>query len=165
MQFGTIAVEQKRAERRLRLILKKVANRAFRGLPRGPWQVDVRMVGAALMKRLNTEYRNKDYATDILSFPAPLPFQEKGFLGELIVCLPTLKTQAQQYRHHPAIELDILLIHGFLHLLGMDHERGAQEAKRMARWESRILEDLRPSRKASHPSSHLGLIDRADSGI
>jgi rRNA maturation RNase YbeY len=104
------------------------------------------------MRRLNLKYRRKSYATDVLSFPAPKPFTSQGWLGELIVCAPVLERQAQELEHSPDRELDVLLTHGLLHLLGFDHERGAADARRMARFERRLLSGTRAGR---------GLIERS----
>ena len=142
-----------RAELMLAGVLRKAAS--LPGLKRrlkarGPWHAEVRLVGSAAMKRLNGEYRAKHYATDVLSFTAPEVFRSQGRLGELVICLPTLARQARERGHEPETELKILLVHGVLHLLGMDHELGAKQAAEMARWEGRLL-----------PKSLRGLIGRA----
>jgi len=124
---------------------------------RGPrnldWQAGVRVVSSAEIQKLNARYRQKDYATDVLSFGAPEPFWSSGYLGELVIALPVLKKQAREYKHSPQAELAILLAHGLLHLLGMDHEKGARHAKDQAEWEARLLAfgDVAPDR---------GLIER-----
>jgi rRNA maturation RNase YbeY len=103
------------------------------------WSVDVRLVGAPAMKKLNHRYRQNNQVTDILSFDAPAIFRKQGVLGELVICLPQAKKQAKEFRHSPERELDILLTHGLLHLLGFDHEKGPKQAKAMARWEAKLL--------------------------
>lgn len=85
------------------------------------------------MTRLNGRLRGKSYATDILSFEAPGPVRETGWLGELVICRPTLMRQAREHGHSPATELEILVIHGLLHLLGFDHEGQGPKAQRAAR--------------------------------
>lgn len=72
------------------------------------------------LRRLNRDFRKKDQATDVLSFPAADP---NGFLGEIAISFPRAKRQATEYGHSVAQELQILMLHGVLHLLGMDHER------------------------------------------
>jgi probable rRNA maturation factor len=104
-----------------------------------PWNASVQMVGGPAMRRLNLQYRKKNYQTDVLSFEAPLVFRKVGQLGELVICLPVLKRQAAEQGHSPESELDILLIHGLLHLLGFDHERGPKDAASMSRWERKLL--------------------------
>jgi probable rRNA maturation factor len=112
------------------------------------------------MIRLNTAYRGKAYATDVLSFPTLNPFRSQGLLGELIICLPVLKAQARNLNHSREEELDVLLIHGLLHLLGLDHEKSLKQATLMAGWEAKILRTLSPSLH----KKRLGLIHRANSG-
>ncbi len=79
-------------------------------------------------------------------------------LGELVICLPTLKAQAKAEGHAPEVELNVLLAHGLLHLLGLDHERGAREAATQRRWENRLLE-------AAFGKKFAGLIERNNSSI
>lgn len=139
---------QTMAERRLKAILK-----AAQALPKlkkmgpktpRPWTVELNLVGAAAMTRLNGQYRGKHYATDVLSFPAPPVFNLQGLLGELVICHPTLKRQAKERGHSDRVELEVLLVHGVLHLLGMDHELGEKQAAEMARWEKKLLSGSSP---------------------
>lgn len=114
------------------------------------WQAEVRIVGTAMMKNLNWKYRHKRKATDVLSFPTPSVFRDQGHLGDLVICLPTLKSQARELGHSSDRELSVLLVHGILHLLGLDHETSPREARQMARFEALLL-----------PAGRLhGLIDR-----
>ena len=133
-----------KAERQLRLILR--AARTHETLAKkgafgsaASWSASVRLVGTAAMARLNGQFRGKPYATDVLSFGVPEIFHREGHLGELVICLPTLARQARERGHDPQKELRILLVHGVLHLLGLDHERGPRHAAQMARWENRLL--------------------------
>jgi probable rRNA maturation factor len=130
--------------------------------------VDLHLAGTAKMARLNTQYRGQKRPTDVLSFSAPPIFQQQGHLGELVICLPVLKSQARSFGHPATTELEILLIHGILHLLGFDHEKSAEEARVMAQWESRILaESLRVDPLTAAPLQNpvLGLIRRSHSDI
>ena len=63
----------------------------------------------------------------------------EGQLGEVVICLPVLKRQARERGHSEVAELEILLVHGALHLLGFDHELGPKQAAAMARWEGKLL--------------------------
>ena len=72
------------------------------------------------LRRLNREFRKQDHPTDVLSFPAEQPSQ--GFLGEIAISFETARLQALQYGHSLDEEIEILMLHGLLHLLGMDHE-------------------------------------------
>ena len=152
------------AERRLRRHIRlahSIPTLSRLGPKATPWMATVKFVNRPTMTRLNQTYRAKKYPTDILSFPALSPFRATGLLGELVICFPVLKSQAKDVGHGPEKELDVLLVHGLLHLLGLDHEISHAEATRMARWEARLLaSSVRAPRNVS-----FGLIRRADSGI
>jgi probable rRNA maturation factor len=98
----------------------------------------------AEMRSLNREFRKKDQATNVLSFPAPLEFQIKGemaHLGDIALgfetCLHEAKSQNKPLQNH----LSHLCIHGCLHLLGYDHE-DEHEAQIMENLERQILAQL-----------------------
>lgn len=116
------------------------------------------------MQVLNKNYRGKNYPTDVLSFPVPEPFARMGILGELVICLPVLKAQAVEQKHSASLELDILLVHGVLHLLGFDHELGPKQAREMASWEAKLLASLLASASKKKTPKGLGLIERTYSG-
>jgi probable rRNA maturation factor len=83
------------------------------------------------LERLNRMFLGKDYPTDVLSFPSP----GAGPLGELAISVERAREQASEHGHDPVDEIRILMLHGVLHLLGMDHEhdRGAM-ARAEKRW-------------------------------
>jgi probable rRNA maturation factor len=85
----------------------------------------------AELRRLNRDFLGKDHATDVLSFPAS---PGTGPIGELAISAARARAQARQYGHRVDDELRILMLHGALHLIGMDHER---DRGRMRRAESR----------------------------
>jgi probable rRNA maturation factor len=93
----------------------------------------------AELRRFNREFRGKDTATDVLSFPAgPLP-NDRGSVGSIAISLPRAKAQAREFGHLPAQEIQILMLHGVLHLLGMDHEADeGQMARAEKRWRTRL---------------------------
>jgi len=78
-------------------------------------------------KTLNLRYRKKDYATDVLSFESSDP----DSLGELVLCPLVLIKQAKEHDLSYQNELAYMVIHGVLHLLGLDHERSKEEEHRM----------------------------------
>lgn len=129
------------AERKLRRILKSAeTNRSLRALvPAANWTARVSLIGPVKMKALNRRYRGKNYATDVLSFEAPAAFRSQGLLGELVICTTLAKRQAREQGHAPETELEVLLVHGVLHLLGFDHEKGRRAALEMERWEQKLL--------------------------
>lgn len=70
------------------------------------------------LRRLNLQFRGKDAATDVLSFPAP----EDASLGDIAVSAESAARQAAEFGHDSESEIRILMLHGVLHLLGQDHE-------------------------------------------
>ncbi len=69
------------------------------------------------IKELNTTYREKDYVTDVLTFPS----DEEDYLGDVFICLDKARQQSIEYNHTYSREIVFLAIHGYLHLLGYDH--------------------------------------------
>lgn len=88
------------------------------------------------LRRLNRTFLAQDYPTDVLSFPSGL---QGGFAGEIAISVDRATAQAGEFLHTPSEELKILMLHGALHLLGMDHEkdRGAM-ARAERRWRKRF---------------------------
>ncbi|AEU37961.1 rRNA maturation RNase YbeY [Granulicella mallensis] len=84
-------------------------------------EVEVLLSDDRTLRRLNREFRGKDKATDVLSFPAP-PELEGQLAGDLAISLDTALKQAQEQGHTLRDEVRVLLLHGLLHLYGMDHE-------------------------------------------
>jgi probable rRNA maturation factor len=78
----------------------------------------VAFVDDGAMREMNARFRGKDRSTDVLSFPS----EEEGHLGDIAIATPTARRQARRRRHSAARETRLLLLHGFLHLLGYDHE-------------------------------------------
>lgn len=140
-KLPNLRLAQELAERMVsRVIAKAQMMPSLRRLgPSGSWQVEVKIVGAASMKSLNTEYRGKKRTTDVLSFPSPSVFFDRGVLGQVVVCLPVLRKQAKEVGHSDQSELVVLLVHGLLHLLGLDHEESAQKKKQMQQLEELLL--------------------------
>ena len=84
------------------------------------------------LRRLNREFRGKNYATDVLSFP-----MDGG--GEIAISLDRAIEQAREYGHAAVDEVRILMLHGVLHLAGMDHEKDSGEmARAEMRWRRRL---------------------------
>ena len=96
---------------------------------------DTLITGDTELRRLNRDFRGKDYATDVLSFPAA----ETGFLGDVAISLGRARAQAREFGHPVEQEVQILMLHGVLHLLGHDHETdsGAM-ARAEKRWRSKL---------------------------
>jgi probable rRNA maturation factor len=98
--------------------------------------VGVSLVDEAAIERLHIEWMNEPGATDVLSFPmdelrpgrpdSPTP---AGLLGDIVICPQIAAVQAEAAGHDTATEMNILLTHGMLHLLGFDHATPAEEAE------------------------------------
>jgi probable rRNA maturation factor len=81
-------------------------------------EVSVLFCGDSRMRRLNRLYRGQDRPTDVLAFPA----RDGHLLGDIVVSVPYASRQAQRHKETVSREVDRLLLHGFLHLMGYDHE-------------------------------------------
>ena len=98
---------------------------------------DCLITGDTEMRRLNRHFRGQDHATDVLSFPAIS--QAGSHLGDLAISIQRARAQARQFGHTPEEEVRILMLHGLLHLLGMDHENGDGRMERAERrWRARL---------------------------
>lgn len=97
-------------------------------------EVSVLLTGDDHLRRLNREFRRKDRPTDVLSFPAPPPLNgHRQPAGDLAISVETASRQATEFGHPLAAELEILMLHGLLHLAGLDHETDqGQMARREA---------------------------------
>ena len=94
------------------------------------------------LRRLNREFRGHDAVTDVLAFPsgaAGRPARPSVPLGDIAVSVGRARTQARAFRHTVEQEIQILMLHGLLHLLGMDHENDAGPmARAEKRWRVRL---------------------------
>jgi probable rRNA maturation factor len=88
------------------------------------------------LRDLNARFLGKDYPTDVLSF---LSDPESPHLGDLAISLQRVRAQAREWNHTPEEEIRILMLHGVLHLLGMDHESDGGEMRRAEqRWRKKF---------------------------
>ena len=122
-----------------------------------PAEVSVTFVDNEQIRELNAEYRNKDSATDVLSFPLGEDGvydtnMETGalLLGDIIISVPRAIEQAEMYGHSLRREIGFLTVHSMLHLLGYDHENEGIEAVRMREKEEQVLNKLGLKRDGSY---------------
>ncbi len=116
--------------RALLLFARKLQREAAKGR-----QFDCLVVGDTELRRLNARFRGKDYPTDVLSFPSV----DSGRLGDIAISAARAKAQAREFGHSTETEIRILMLHGVLHLLGLDHEAGAGAmARTEKRWRKRL---------------------------
>jgi probable rRNA maturation factor len=112
--------------------LPKADLRAFLRRIAGGREVTCLITDDRELRRLNRQFRGLDYTTDVLSFP-----QENG--GEIAISLDRAVAQAAEHGHGVADEIRILMLHGVLHLKGMDHETDSGEmARAERRWRKRL---------------------------
>jgi probable rRNA maturation factor len=110
------------------------------------YSLDIRIVDDEEARRFNREYRGRDYATNVLSFPAELPEGlpdeiRQTQLGDLLICAPVVVREAREQNRPAADHWAHLTIHGLLHLLGYDHEQPGDAAV-MESLETEILAGL-----------------------
>lgn len=123
--MDVVIVARQRARRvppaPLAAFLRRVARKAPRTKDTG---VSIVLAGDATLKTLNRKYRGKDVKTDVLSFAAGAEELPDGSrpLGEIVISVAQAARQADALGHSLARELRVLAIHGYLHLLGYDHE-------------------------------------------
>ncbi len=106
----------------------------------------IRLVDEHEARRFNRDYRNRDYATNVLSFAADLPVElpaeiRQSTLGDLLICAPLVASEAVERDRSEMDHWAHLTVHGILHLMGYDHER-ADEAAKMESMEKNILAGL-----------------------
>lgn len=112
--------------------------------PPEPVELSLVFTGDEAIREINAEWRGKDKPTNVLSFPAfPVqPGKTPGpMLGDIVVASQTVEREALELDKDVESHLTHLLVHGFLHLFGYDHE-DADEAERMETLETRILATL-----------------------
>lgn len=126
------------------LVKHKILSASQKKLIRGEPELVIVFVSSAQMKKINKQFRGKEYATDVLSFESEGLSHEKALsLGELVLCMPVIKRQAREHGLSFKEELGYMVLHGMLHLLGFDHELSKAEALRMFKIQDEIFEKLR----------------------
>lgn len=92
------------------------------------------------MKKLNNKHRKKNYATDVLSFGS---LTDLNSIPELVISPEVIKLQAKDHNLSFKMELGYMILHGILHLLGFDHEKGPKKAKEMFDLQDKIFDHLK----------------------
>jgi probable rRNA maturation factor len=101
-------------------------------------QISIALVDEKEIKKFNKVYRGKNKITDVLSFI----LDSDQVLGEVLICLSRARRQAEEKNNSYKAELQLLTVHGILHLLGYDHEKSDKEAVRQELTEQKILSKL-----------------------
>jgi probable rRNA maturation factor len=135
LQYASPAIESAVSKAASSALIKKWAKNTISlgGL------VTLRFVNTAEGKKLNLAFRQKDYATNVLTFPYEL--SKKSVVADIIFCLPVLQKEAKEQSKLLKAHLAHLIVHGCLHAQGHDHEIG-RDAKKMEALEIQILQKL-----------------------
>lgn len=115
--------------------------------------ITITLTNSETIKEINREYRNIDKATDVLSFPMFEKdelekkikdnfFGHEEVLGDIIISIPKVEEQAEEYGHSFERELSYMVVHGFYHLMGYDHIN-EEDKKKMRPKEEKILNELK----------------------
>jgi probable rRNA maturation factor len=109
---------------RFRNLLEKLVDQYHLDNP----EITLGFLNNKTLRELNVKFRKKDAPTDVLSFPV----REKGadgkyYLGDILISVQKALDQSMEHHHSLEKELDILIIHGFLHLMGFEHSKGLEK--------------------------------------
>ena len=118
--------------------VRRIAGLALSALGRRGSEVHLTLVSDRAIRRLNARFRGVRRRTDVLAFPLESP-GPSALLGEVIISAETCRRQARRLRVLPAVELDLLVVHGLLHLAGYD-DRDSLEARLMHQRARAILQ-------------------------
>ena len=120
-------------------------------------EVSVTFMDNDQIQKLNSQYRNKDSATDVLSFPLgdgdnwDINYDNSSImLGDIVISVERAIEQAELYNHSLRREIGFLTVHSMLHLLGYDHEAGGLEEALMREREEKILAKLGLTREETY---------------
>jgi probable rRNA maturation factor len=117
-------------------LIKKIIKKTLALLKIKKADLSLTLIGFQKIKGLNKVYRGKNSVTDVLSFPY---YYKKDYLaGEIVICWPQVKKNAQKYKIPIKAELKRVLVHSLLHLVGYDHQK-AKGAKLMRKKEEAML--------------------------
>ena len=135
LQFGAI----KDAKRHRAALPRHAVARWIRHALASDAELTVRIVDAEEGQALNRSYRQKDYATNVLTFDYT---QEPVITADLVLCAPVIAREARENKKTLQAHYAHLLVHGTLHAQGWDHEASVQDADAMEARETEILADL-----------------------
>ena len=134
----------------LRMLIRRCCHAVLQleGFPDSA-EISVSFVDNEQIREMNRQYRDKDSATDVLSFP----MGENGhydenhetgakILGDIVISVPKAVEQAETYGHSLEREIGYLTAHSMLHLLGYDHEQGGLDRVRMREKEETVMQEL-----------------------
>lgn len=110
----------------------------------GPAELSVLLVTSGHMRQLNARFAGDNHATDVLAFPMTEDDETSLLLGDVVICPDIARKNAARLGHSLSAELDVLVVHGTLHLLGYDHQ-GKDDKTKMDGRLSQILDSFVPA--------------------
>lgn len=131
-------------------LINKVVKRCFEteNLLSKNLYISITLTTPAEIKKINAEYRNIDKETDVLSFPMfekneiyNISGENPDVLGDIVISIKRVEEQAEEYGHSFERELAYMVVHGFYHLMGYDHEKEYDKLDMRAH-EEKVLESL-----------------------
>ena len=135
--------------------IEKVLKQCFKEekLEKSNLYITITLTNSENIREINKEYRNIDKATDVLSFPMfdkdeletqinNAFFEHEEVLGDIVISIPKVEEQAEEYGHSFERELSYMVVHGFYHLMGYDHIE-EEDKKKMRPKEDKILNKLK----------------------
>ena len=140
-----VVVDRERRATRVKSRITRAAQRALDAIGRPSGTVDVEVVSDAAIRALNAAHRGIRRRTDVLAFPLELTGAASGLLGQIVISADTATRHALRLGVPLALELELLVTHGVLHLAGYD-DRDPVEADLMHRRERELLGDRAPAR-------------------
>ena len=119
-------------------LAKKALCKAFKKRFKTRASATVILVDEARIQEINRDYRKLDKVTDVISFEE---HEEKGYIGEIFICIPKAISQAKEYNHSLQREFTFLMCHGLLHLHGYDH-LNEEDEKIMFTLQDEIMDNI-----------------------
>src|SRR3989337_732317 len=104
-------------------------------------ELSILVIDGEHMRKLNARFADNDYATDVLAFPMLEGDEDSTMVGDVVLCPDVAKTNAEKLNHSLNRELEVLVVHGTLHLLGYDH-KVASEKERMDNRVNEVLDEF-----------------------
>lgn len=126
-------------------MIKRVVQKILKDLGYHKGEISILFVDNQKIRELNKKYRHRDSETDVLSFSmleGEFSQIDTGVLGDIVVSVEKAQQQAEIYQLDLEKELNLLLVHGILHLIGFDHEKTDEEAALMRAKEEEILGNI-----------------------
>lgn len=148
-KIAEVAFEGIEEEEKYQKIIEKVYEKCFKEENLYDYDIYISIIisNEEYIKQINLEYRNINQVTDVLSFPM---FEKEEIeeakknaeaLGDVIICIPRVISQAEEYGHSFEREFAYMLVHGFYHLMGYDHMND-EDKQKMRQKEENVLKNV-----------------------